>query len=209
MKYLIIFGLFIGLANYSVGQTTLADNETFQETFTAAELEDLQLLFDFYNSSICTQQNSNDLNVCYAEFFNRMEKAKEAENFELAIPIDRQKEVYKSFQDSTFYRIWSFKTTQEYNFRDSIPLKGVFKTVFFAHGNKYMEFLSRTADDYEIIAFYYDSILAEGGLIGPGLFASVLLDHDKYDLEDIRIRFIVAMHYLTLNDQYKRAEKIK
>jgi len=209
MKYLIIFGLFIGLVNYSVGQTVLADNETFQETFTTAELEDLQLLFDFFNSSMCSQQNSDDLNACYTEFFNRMEKTIESKNFELDIPIDQQKEVYQAFRDSTFYRIWSFGETQEYNFHDSIPLQGVFKTVFFAHGDKYMEFLRRTADDYEIIAFYYDSILAEGGLIGPGLFASVLIDHDKYNLEDIRLRFIVAIHYLTLNDQYNRAEKKK
>ena len=209
MKYLVIFGLFIGLLNYSVGQTALADNETFQETFTTAELEDLQLLFDFFNSSICSRQNSDDLNTCYPIFFKRLEKTKESENFELEIPIDQQQEVYQAFQDSTFFRIWSFGETQEYNFRDSIPLQGVYTTVFFTHDSKYMEFLRRTADDYEIIAFYYDSILAEGGLIGPGLFASVLIDHDKYDLEDIRLRFIVAIHYLTLNDQYNRAEKIK
>ncbi|MCA1751315.1 MAG: hypothetical protein LC670_05910 [Flavobacteriales bacterium] len=209
MKYLIIFGLFLGAINNSVGQNRLADNTTFQETFTAAEIEDLQFLFDFFNSSICKQQSSDDLNACYPEFFNRMEKTKESKNFELDIPIHQQKEVYQAFKDSTFYRIWSFRETQEYNFRDSIPLQGVFRTVFFAQGNRYMEFLSRTADSYEIIKFYYDSILMEGGFIGPGLFASVLLEHDKYNLEDIRIRFIVAIHYLTLNDQYKRAEKIK
>jgi len=199
----------LALTNFCVGQNRLADNETFQETFTAAEAEDLQMLFDFFNESICRKENSDDLNTCYTEFFKRMEETKESTNFELDLPIDRQIEIYQAFQDSTFYRIWSFAETKEYDLRDSIPLQGVFKTIVFGRDNKYMEFLRRTGESHEIIEFYKHSVLTEGGSIGPGLFASVLIDHNKYDLEDIRMRFIVAIHYLTLNDQYKRAEKIK
>jgi hypothetical protein len=209
MKHLLIIGFLICLAEYSAGQSRLSDNETIQESFTNTEIEDLQMLFDFFNESICTEEHSDDLNTCYSDFFKRMEKSEDSGEFDLDIPFDRQKEVYRAFKDSTFYRIWSFRDRQEYDLRESIQPKGVIKTVFFAHDDKYLDFVKSTAARYEIIDFYYDSILAEGGDIGPGLFASMLIEHDKYNVDDIRVKFIVAIHYLTLNDQYKRDERKK
>ncbi|MFT4772346.1 MAG: hypothetical protein ACI9CP_001435 [Cryomorphaceae bacterium] len=207
MKHLLIIGFLIGLAQYSAGQSRLSDNETIQESFTTPEIEDLQMLFDYFNESVCSEQHSDDLNTCYSDFFKRMEQTKESGEFDINISFDRQKGVYKAFKDSTFYRIWSFRDRQEYDLRESTQPKGIFKTVFFAHDDKYLDFVKRTAASYERIEFYYDSILAEGGDIGPGLFGSMLLDSIMYNVDDTRVKFIVAIHYLTLNDQYKRDDR--
>ncbi len=105
MKHLLIIGFLIGLAQYSAGQSRLSDNETIQESFTTPEIEDLQMLFDYFNESVCTEQHSDDLNTCYSDFFKRMEQTEESGEFDINISFDRQKGVYKAFKDSTFYRI--------------------------------------------------------------------------------------------------------
>ncbi len=45
--------LIIGLSGCISRQSKLSDNRTFNKIFTQTEIQELQLLFDFFNGNIC------------------------------------------------------------------------------------------------------------------------------------------------------------
>jgi len=203
MKQLLIIGLILGLTNCSVRQDQLADNKTFRKTFSKTEIKDLQLLFDFFNKSICSEEEAQDLTSCYKDFFKRMEKSEETGDIQLNIPFGKQQKIYEQFSDSTFFEIWNYGIS--YRHRDA-PLD-TFRTVYFAPDGKYLEFLKRTGKNDKVIENYYESVVAAGD-IPPSIIAGLLVNHKYYDIDDLRVKFIVAIHYLTLNDHFERKEKI-
>ena len=203
MKQLLIIGLILGLTNCLVSQDKLADNKTFRKTFSKAEIQDLQLLFDFFNESICSDSEKQDLTKCYQDFFTRMEKSHETGDIQLNIPFDKQQEIYEQFSDSTFFEIWNYGIS--YRHRDA-PLD-TFRNVYLALDGKYLDFLKKTGRKDRVIENYYESVVAVED-IPPSIIAGLLVNHKYYDIEDLRVKFIVAIHYLTLNDHFERKEKI-
>jgi len=203
MKQILLIGFILGLTNFCVSQSSLIDNKTFKKTFSVTEIQDIQLLFDFFNESICSDSKNQELTNCYKEFFKRMEKTEETGDFQLNIPFDRQKDIYQRFSDSTFSEIWSF--ARNWGYRDA-P-QDTFRSVYFNPNGKYLAFLKRTGRTNKVIKNYYE-LLVVAGYITPSILAIVLLNYDNFDINDVRVKFIVAIHYLTLNDQFERKEKI-
>ena len=109
MKPLLIIGLILGLINCSIGQNRFSDDKTIRKCFSASEIQDLQLLYDFFNQTICN--SGSNLEYCYDAFFKKVKQAADSGSMYLHIPFGNQKEVYKEFQDSTFYQIWAFGKT--------------------------------------------------------------------------------------------------
>lgn len=203
MKQLLLIVLITGLTNCTVSQSKLSDNKTFRKTFSESEIQDLQLLFNFFHESICSDLNSGDLTDCYKEFFNKLEKSEETGDIHLDIPFEKQMKVYDSFSDSTFKEIWTFAIS----WNDGDAPQDTFRTVHFTPNGKYSEFLKRTGRDDKVVKQYHESIEVTGD-IPPSVIAGLLVNYDHYNIKDIRVRFIVAIHYLTLNDRFKRRKKL-
>jgi hypothetical protein len=74
--------------------------------------------------------------------------------------------------------------------------------------SKYPKFLKELGKEYELIKNYSESLETSGG-ISPIMIGDILIikKHHQYDLNDIRLQLVLAIHYLTLNDQYERKEK--
>ena len=203
MKKILIIGIILGLTNCTVSQDRLAENKTFKKTFSSTEIQDLQLLFDFFNKSICSGVETQDLTDCYKEFFKRMEKSSEANDMQLSIPFDKQMEVYNELSDLTFNEIWNLDGTRVYL---ETP-QDTFRIAYIDLDGKYLEFLKKTGESDKVIKQYYETLL-EVGDFSPSLIIGILMNYEQYDIEDIRVKFIVAIHYLTLNDRFERKEKI-
>lgn len=203
MKYLLIIGILLALTNCSVSQDILEDNKTFKQTFSKTEIQDLQLLFDFFNESICSDRETQDLTNCYQDFFTRMEKSEETGEIQLNISFDEQQKIYDEFSDSTFNEIWTLCCWRV--FREN-PMD-TFRMVYINLEGKYFEFLKKTGDNDKVINQYFQTLQTAGDLT-PSLIAGLLVNHKYYNIEDIRVKLIVAIHYLTLNDQFNRLEKI-
>lgn len=203
MKQLFVIGLIIGLTNYSISQSRLADNKTFRKTFTESEIKDLQIMFDFFNESICSDNKTKNLNVCYNDFFKKMKEEEQSGDIQLDISFENQLKVYNSLIDSTFNKIWTLGGRCVYT---ETPMD-TFRTVYYNPKGKYLEFLKRTGRNDKVIKQYYESLRKYGDL-APSLIAWLLVSYDYFMIEDIRVKFVVAIHYLTLNDQFKRKEKI-
>ncbi len=202
MKHLLLFLFIFGLTHCAIGQNRLADNKTIKKTFSETEIQDLQLIFNFFNESICLNLEPLALTSCYKDFFKKMENWEQTGNFELNISFNKQLKMYSQISESTFQEIWTFGKSI---YRES-P-QDTFRTVSINLNGKYLIFLKKTGRKDEVINQYYESIFAAGDLT-PSLITGLLVNHRYYNIEDIRIKLIVAIHYLTLNDQFNRNEKI-
>jgi hypothetical protein len=163
----------------------------------------LELLFEFFNQNICPDYKPEKLIDCYNSFFKKIEQSDETGEIELNILFENQKKIYDNFSDSTFQEIWSF----EKSWNDEDVPHNNFKTVHLNLSGKYLEFLKKVAEDDKVIKSYFGTIEAAGD-ITPSLVKGLLANHSYYDIKDIRVIFIVAIHYLTLNDQFGRKERV-
>jgi hypothetical protein len=68
---------------------------------------------------------------------------------------------------------------------------------------KYMRFLEALKADYQILEAYRKS-LSEERMISRVCIETVLYNYHVYNIDDIRMRLFIALHYLTLNDMYER-----
>ena len=132
-----------------------------------------------------------------------MEESLETGEMQLNIPFDQQLQVYNQLSDSVIPEIWSLEAIQVYG--DS-P-QDTFRTIQISLEGKYFEFLKETAKEDKLAKNYYDAISAAGD-ISPSLIHKILAYYDDYNTQDIRVKLIIAIHYLTLNDIFERKEKI-
>lgn len=180
----------------------LSENKTFQKVFTASEINDLQRLFDFFNESICEGVNSN-LDRCYELYLKQIREERDTVSgaFKINLSYDEQKSVYEQLTDSTFNQIWWFGKAFFFNPPDTM------KYIYFNTQGKYLEFLKLMGEEDRVIKGYAEGVENSGGDIPPSLVAGVLMNYEYYNLSDIRVKFIVAVHYITLNDVMFRDEK--
>jgi hypothetical protein len=180
----------------------LKSDLTAINVFEDSEIRDLSIILKFFNEQICTTQQIDigQTNDCYKSFFERMEKAGETGNIEIKIPFSEQQKMYESISDSTFNQIWSFGKSWNRDSPDTLKYLGL------RYDGKYAEFLKTLGKENKVIEVYYEAFEASGA-ISPSMVAGLLMNYEVYDIHDIRIKLIVAIHYLTMNDQYERKEK--
>jgi hypothetical protein len=188
------------ISNQVFCQTQLSEQKTFQKVFTTAEIQDLQLLFDFFIETICQDMENENLDRCFQLYQQRLSKVDQIEDIELMIPIERQLDVYEEFSGSTFNEIWYFGWAV-YREKQSDTLK----MIHLKPDGKYLKFLKLVGKKDKLIKRYYD-IVMESGDVSVILIADLLVNYQDYNIEDPRIKFIIAIHYLTLNDQRERRE---
>ena len=202
MKILQLLIIFL-LINFSVNsQEKLGGNITIKSVFNESEIQDLETILVFFDNKICETENINKSNIseCYRSFFERMAEFEKTGIIEFRVPFEEQRNIYKIINQSTFDEIWIFgkswkpKTNQ------------TFKSISYNLSGKYVEYLEELGKENKIIKNYIDTLLAAGD-ISPIMFANVLMGYKNYDITDIRVRLMIAIHYMTLNDQNERNEK--
>ena len=177
---------------------------TINSVFNEIESQDLQKILDFFENSICASENikKENINDCYKKFFKRLKQESEKDgNIYLKIPIDKQLKVYKNLKGSTFNEIWELGK--------SFPLNSTSDTLkyySFKFDGKYIEYLKELGKTYKVINDYTESFM-DAGDMSPTMWVNVLMDYENYNINDIRVKLFIAIHYLTLNDQSERKEK--
>lgn len=195
--------LFFGSINCLSKNYDLKDNETFKEIFTKREIKDLQLLFDFFNESICKDSMSLSLTNCYSSLYEEIEKGQLTGTTRPKISFEEQKKVYDRISKKTFNEIWAFG---EQRYLDS-P-EDVFRSIQIYWKGKYIEYLEGIGKENQTLNEYFEHVRNTGCVPQIGRLKRFLMNKD-FDLSDIRIQFIVAMNFLTENDSYNRREKVK
>ncbi len=168
--------------------------------FTKKEIADLKKITEFFKKEICEQRDA-DFKTCYEQIPH--ESLMAAGNpFWLRIDFKKQKELYKQISPSTFNKIWSFgKTT----YPDS---EVVYKSIGAVYNGAYQKFLNDIGKTNESINKYAIKIAETGDVNFLYLNYGIILRHKKeFNLENPHIQLILAIHYLSLNDEAKRKEK--
>jgi hypothetical protein len=203
MKILLITGLILLTTNSCQDGTKLSESKTFHKTFSEKTIQELQLLFDFFNTSISSTTDCEDLTDCYWSLFDQLLKSEENGSIDLPLSFEEQMKVYERISKSTFNEIWAFGIG--YNYREA-P-NDTFNIIGINSYGKYIQFLKEVGQDYPMIKGYTEGVEAAGD-IPPSIIAGILMNYKQLDIKDTRVKFIIAIHYLTLNDRSKRVEKI-
>ena len=199
MKYLLLLLSFLTIIGCNKKEEQLSEIEEIKSVFSKSEIEDLEILFDFFNNSIC-QVDKENLTNCYYDFFENVRNSADSGSLYLHIPIEEQLAVYDQISDSTFYQIWAFgKSWNNEDTHDTL------KSVYYRWDGKFFKFLKQAGKESEFAKTYLESVEASGGP-GPSLIAGISYKYKNFGIEDLRVKFILAIHFLTLNDEYKREE---
>ena len=204
MKILyIIIAFFIFIGCSTINDDSFESNPTISNVFSKSEIKDLKTLMIYFNEQICVTQQIEITKIsdCYQSFFKRMSQATSAGDINIKIPFDDQQNIYKKISKTTFEEIWDFGKSWKPNSSDTL------KHIHFKYDGKYMRFLEELGKDDKMIKYYLEAFKSAGDM-SPSMVSPLLMNYENYNIEDIRIRLFVAIHYLTLNDKIKRIEKI-
>lgn len=193
--------LIILFAGCAVNNSNLKSNVSFENNFTVHEINELEILFDFFNNKICPENENLILSKCYNQFFENIEIMKDSGEFSIPVDFNSQQFVYSKISDFTFNEIWTFGKYWET--RDT--LKTTYKTIYLNTNGKYFNFIKEVGQTDNFIKDYYEKVEASGD-ISPSLIAGILINYENLNIQDIRVQFIIAIHYMTLNDRYSRKE---
>ncbi|WP_299680905.1 hypothetical protein [uncultured Tenacibaculum sp.] len=203
MKKIIYTLLFLVLINCSTKKesNSLYSDTLIQKTFTKNEIKDLQKILDFFNSEICKSAQEN-INDCYLNYCSKIRtEIKKHGMYKVHIDFQKQYEIYKQINSNTFSEIWLFQ--------QSLPLrerKDTLKYLGFNNNSKYIKFLNEYGKENKAVKDYVNSFNIASDF-GPSMISQVIMNYEAFQIEDIKSKLLIAIHYLTLNDQNLRKEK--
>ena len=82
------------------------------------------------------------------------------------------------------------------------------KHIEYRRDGKYMDFLKELGKEYEMVKNYREDFGLAGG-ISVSMSRDILMIKEdyQYDLNDVRLQLVIAIHYLTMNDKFERIER--
>jgi hypothetical protein len=166
--------------------------------FNESEKRDLELLTNFFQEQMCHQKS--DFSNCMDSiipFLGEYGWMPILEN----VNFEEQQKLYDSFESKLFSEIWSF--CKFHNPKEGWERKSLCLNI----DGKYMKFLKDLAENNSDLKDYYELMYATGDWESMGLLQGNLYTKpENYDLRDPNIQILIAVHYLTQNDQQKRKE---
>ncbi|MFY7709405.1 hypothetical protein ACOSQB_02155 [Tenacibaculum sp. MEBiC07804] len=172
-----------------------------KKIFSKNEIDDLQKVFDFFNNEICNSNNQK-LNECYNNYCLEIRSQIEKNVvFNTGLNFEKQKKLYEKLRNSTFKEIWSFQ--------QSLPIrerKDTLKYLGLNYNGKYRKFLNESGNENKAIKNYAQAFNVNADL-GPSMIAELGMNYKTFNTQDLKTKLIIAIHYLTLNDQNWRNEK--
>jgi len=166
--------------------------------FNESEIQDLETITNFFEKKIC---NKDSIEKCYYSFIAKLIRNEEnGELFNIEIPFEEQTELYQDINKETFANIWFFQKVWTRNSADTL------KSLNYNYNGKFIAFLKEYGKNEKNIEIYYQTFIASED-ISPSMYVQMLLNIKEMNIKDIRNRLVIAIHYLTINDNLKRNEK--
>jgi len=196
MKAIIYISLSIFLV-FSFQQTKLRSKE-ITESFSKKEIKDLEKTVKFFSIEMC------GTGISFEECMNNSINDLAENGWQLIlrnIDINNQLNLYRSFESDIFEEIWTFCRT-------SNPREGwIRRSICYNQEGKYDEFLSKVGQENPIVKAYHEDLKTSGDFIGIVRFEREIYHKTgKIDVEDPNIQLILAIEYLSQNDNEKRRE---
>ena len=195
---ILIFGFMILQMNFSCksehSTTELKNN------FTTEQISDLYKIIDFFKSQICKNNNS-DFKTCFSKILPDLLEYGWQPILD-NVDFEKQKELYSSISQSTFDEIWEFG-------KATYPETGLeLKSVGSKYNGKYQKFLTELGKNNNEIKDYADRLIGAGDFESMGLLQQwIFKNPTEFDLDNPNVQLLIAVHYLSQNDQQKRTDK--
>jgi len=176
--------------------TTNFETTELKSHFDTEQISDLKVLTKFFKSKIC-EDNSSGFKNCYENIYPEFLE-KDWNPILERIEYKNQIEVYKQINKSTFNDIWTFCEITEccpdikYN-RACLNLDG-----------KYFSFLKEISNSNTIVNKYTKWIIETGDIQLGYLENEILNNQSEFNLNNPNLQVILAIDYLSQNDQQKR-----
>jgi len=199
---LLILGILISQLNFSC-KTQYSTTE-LNDNFTPEQIADLKKITDFFKEQMCLKMES-DFKTCYERTPHEYLEAT-GNGFWTNINFEEQKKLYDQISKSTFDEIWAFCETIYFH-----PNKTKTKEICAVYNGKYQKFLADLGNSNPRIAEYLKRIQVSGNYSWMDIqHWDVLKKNKKYfDLNDPNTQLILAVHYLSMNDQESRNKELR
>ena len=200
MKNLILFTLLI----FTIGcicehSVSLSNDPIVNKYFNEEEIEGLVQILNFFEDEIAISSATDNVIDSYELFFENIKPEMKLEEFDSIISFGDQKKFLTDLNPILFNEIWFYK--KDYN-----PiLKDTVESIHYKWKGKYFDFLYAVSEKDKAIEEYFEDFTA-AGYISPSILAYSMMDYKKYDLKLERIRLIIAINYLTFNEQLRLIE---
>jgi hypothetical protein len=166
--------------------------------FSAEQIADLQRITDFFKTQICNESES-DFGSCFEPMLPELIENGYEPIFN-KIDFNKQLELYKSISQNTFNEVWAFCKTRNYLLNteyQSLCAKGA--------DGKYSEYLLEVGKKNKFIKNYAEKLIASGDFEPSGFLESqIYTNKSKFNFKDPNIQLLIAIHFLSINDQQKR-----
>ena len=190
--YIILISISVSSCSQKFSATELKDN------FNGAEIKDLQKLKSFFQSQMCG--STDEFKSCIDSLIPYLVEYGYIPILE-NVDFEEQKELYSNFESDLFSQIWDFGKAR--NMRDN----KTYKSIRLNTEGKYSLFLKDLSKRNSDLEQYYESIMGAGDWESMGLLQQrIYTNPEHYDLKDPSIQVLIAVHYLTQNDEQKRKE---
>ncbi len=183
-------------------ENRLQSNKTFDETETKEIIE----LLNKFDNEICSIENQagNEISNCYQSFFERIWKEVETGNYDIGINEENHKEIIETLSPRLIKEFWregqGVINRRIPNSKSRKTFPDTIQSIYITQG-KYFEFLKNEVAEIDSKTEWYFERFNQVMDISPSLFADVAKNYELYNIEDDRVRLLIAIHYLTLNKQ--------
>ena len=165
--------------------------------FSTEQIADLNKITEFFKSQICTNA-STDFQTCFDNLPNLVKNGYSP--ILERLDFNSQNELYKSISKKTFNEIWMFCQTKNYQ------TKSEYESLCAAgYGKKYANYLTEIGKKNKSVAEYADRLIKSGDFEFTLYFPQQIYKNKKdFDLKDSNIQVLLAIHFLSINDQESR-----
>ncbi len=155
-------------------------------------LNEILLFFDKVVKQGC--QNKSNITKCYFKYLKRIKENYSTGDLSLNISPKEQKELFNRINAESFKKIWVYNKS----FSRETDINGEILSI--KNQSEYIDFLKTMSEYDNTVKGYYESYRSAGEM-NAGSVSYVVHSYQKFNLDDEKIRLILAIHYLTLNAQ--------
>lgn len=199
MKFLFLY-LMLLISVTCLGQRSEVDLKSY---FSETEIKDLNLIADFFQKEFCGTSDRTKFGSCIKMALPKLVNW-EQKYLQKKISWRKQKKIYSIVSDSTFSKIWGFC---------KITLLGVepnykYESICFSYNKTFIEFVRSLEESNDAIKGYADKLESIGSFTPLKLIMdSIYNPLEDTDLDNRGVQILLAIHFLTKNDEMKRDKK--
>jgi hypothetical protein len=202
MRLIIISIILILFTGCNLNQTSSSDyGQSMYSIFNEDEITELDKIYNFFTTHICNGSN-HSIEQCYLLFMERIYLQRESGEINVNIPFDLQDSLFAQIDSNLFYQIWTFHH----------PIRPIeaqhLEFIELNIDGKILPYMKLLSEEYDIFKVFYDDFQAAHDL-SPTSIADLIIQYKRFQLNDKKVRLIIAIFYLTINQYNKESEEFE